>query len=173
MARTTIDPRSNSLPGAAAQYERRPGLHAVGAAAARVARPIVARRGDGVLGRLKADWRAIAGDDVAVTAWPETLGRAGVLKLHVAPTAALELQHRTPLLIERINLFFGRRVVERIALVQGPLPLAAAPPPAAQPDSLSAAAAAALDARLAGIADPALREALCGLGRLVLGRRDG
>jgi hypothetical protein len=161
------------LPGAAAQYERRPGLHAVGAAAARVVRPIVARRGDGVLGRLKADWRAIASDELAAAAWPEALGRAGVLKLRVAPHAALELQHRTPLLIERINLFFGRGVVERIALVQGPLPLAAAPSPVVRPDSLSAAAATALEVRLAGVTDPALRKALCGLGRLVLGRRDG
>ena len=56
--------------------------------------------------------------------WPATLGRDGVLKLRAAPGAALELQHRAPLIIERINLFFGRAAVTRLALVQGPLPLA-------------------------------------------------
>jgi hypothetical protein len=169
MRRPAIDPRDKRLAAAAAAGERRRGFYAVGAVAARVARPIAERRG-GALARLKADWCAIAGDAVAGTAWPEALDRAGRLKLRVATVAALDLQHRTPLLIERINLFFGGRVVERIMLVQGPLPLAAPRRPAAQQDSPDAAAAAALDARLAGVCDPALREALRGLGLLL---RDG
>ena len=45
----------------------------------------------------------------------------------MTPAAALELQHRAPLLIERVNLFFGRPAVTRLILVQGPLPLSAAP----------------------------------------------
>ena len=96
--------------------------------------------------------------------WPSALGRDGVLKLRTASMAALELQHRAPLLIERINLFFGRPVVTRLALVQGPLPLDS-PPNGSPPRSLAAGEADALDERLSGIADPELRAALARLGR--------
>jgi hypothetical protein len=169
MAGRDLEAQRERLAAAAPERERRPGLRAVGGAAARVAGPIVARRGGGILGRLKAEWRAIAGDALADLSWPEALGRDGALKLRVAPHAALELQHRTPLLIERINLYFGHAVVVRIVLLQGPLPLAAAPPAMRPADSPGAAEAAALDARLADIADPALRKALAALGRLVQG----
>jgi len=77
------------------------------------------------------------------------------------------------LVIERINQFFGRSVVARLVLVQGPLPLAA-PLATAMPEPLSAEEAKALDLRLGDIADPELRAALAGLGRLVLaGARRG
>jgi len=81
---------------------------------------------------------------------------------------ALELQHRAPLVVERINLFFGREAVTRLALVQGPLPL---PPPAASPPTrpLAPGEAAALDRQLAGVASVELREALARLGRRVIG----
>ena len=153
--------------GAPRESERRPGLRAAGLAASRVAAPIVARRGGGVLGRLKAEWTAVVGAELAATTWPEALGRDGALKIRVASSVALDLQHRAPLVIERINLFFGHAVVARLVLVQGPLPLPARPRPA-PPAPLTAEAAKALDARLAAVADPELRAALAGLGQLVL-----
>jgi hypothetical protein len=144
------------------------GFRAVGVAVSKLTVPIVARRGGGILVRLKAEWGAIVGPDWAEVSWPATLGRDGVLKLRAAPGAALELQHRAPLIIERINLFFGRAVVTRLALVQGPLPFASqlgrsviAP--------LSQGEAEALDRRLSDIADPDLRAALARLGRAVGG----
>jgi hypothetical protein len=146
---------------------RQGGLRAAGIVAARLAAPIVARRGGGVLGRLKAEWAAVVGAELAAATWPEALGRDGALKLRVASSIALDLQHRAPLVIERINLFFGHAVVTRLVLVQGPLPLAA-PPAAALPAPLAAEAARALDSRLGDIADPELRAALARLGRLVL-----
>jgi len=79
---------------------------------------------------------------------------------------ALELQHRAPLLIERINLFFGRLVVTRLVLVQGPLPLDS-PPSRAGLHSLAVGRTDLDDARLSGIADSQLREALARLGRAV------
>src|SRR5439155_19766717 len=106
---------------------RRQGFRAVGVAVSKLAAPIVTKRGGGVLVRLKAEWAAIVGAEWAAVTWPRALGRDGVLKLNVASLAALELQHRTPLLIERINLFFGRSVVSRLALVQGALPLDSPP----------------------------------------------
>jgi hypothetical protein len=144
------------------------GFRAVGVAVSKLTLPIVARRGGGILVRLKAEWVAIVGPDWAEVSWPTTLGRDGVLKLRAAPGAALELQHRAPLIIERINPFFGRTVVTRLALVQGPLPLA---PGAGRPVifPLPEGEAKALNQRLSVIADPGLRAALAQLGRAVGG----
>jgi hypothetical protein len=142
-------------------------LRAAGIAGSRVAAPIVARHGGGVLGRLKAEWATVLGAELAATTWPEALGRDGALKIRVVSSFALDLQHRAPLVIERINLFFGRAAVARLVLVQGPLPLATRPRPT-PPAPLAAKEAKALDARLAQVADPELRAALAGLGQLVL-----
>jgi len=157
-----------TVPGSAATDERRPGLRAAGLAASRVAAPVAARRGGGVLARMKVDWAAIAGAEFAAASWPLALARGGVLRLLAAPAQALELQHRAPVLLERINLFFGRPVVTRIALVQGPLPVPAAPShphiaPIPAPD------AAALERQLAAVEDAELRAALKGLGHAVIG----
>src|SRR5260370_34675332 len=114
-----------------------PGTSAAVVAASEVPSTIVARRGGGALFRLKAEWAAVVGAELATLTWPESLGRDGALKLRVASHLALELQHRAPLVIERINLFFGRGVAARLILVQGPLPLAAPPAPG-MPAPLSA-----------------------------------
>jgi len=151
--------------------ERRPGFRAAGANLSRIVGPIVARHGGGVLVRLKSEWTAIVGPDIAAATWPESLARGGTLKLHVASAKALEVQHRAPLVIERVNLFFGREAVVRLALVQGPLPLAAPTRlPAVRP--LQPAEAAALDNQLAAVASPDLRDALARLGRRVIAAPD-
>ena len=157
-----------SLTGPAPGSERRQGFRAVGAAVSKLAAPIVAKRGGGILVRLKADWGAIIGPDWGAVTWPTALGRDGVLKLRTASGAALELQHRAPLLIERINLFFGRRAITRLALVQGPLPLTSPPTgPFLRP--LGPDEVKALHERLSDITDPELRDALGRLGRAVIG----
>jgi hypothetical protein len=178
MGRERKGKQTARVTGGPAESERRPdlrqgGMRAAGMSAARIAAPIVARHGGGVLGRLKAEWVAVVGAELAATTWPEALGRDGALKLRVASNVALELQHRAPLVIERINLFLGREAVARLVLVQGPLPLPA-PPATSPPEPLGAEEAKALDTQLGDIADPELRAALARLGRLVLGggRRD-
>ena len=137
---------------------------AVGAAVSKLAAPIIVRRGGGILIRLKAEWAVIVGDDWATVTWPSALTRDGILKLHTACCAALELQHRAPLIIERINLFFGRQAVHRLTLVQGPLPLAPMPR-GPMIRSLSPSETEALDAQLSRVSDPELRAALARLGR--------
>ena len=72
------------------------------------------------------------------------------------------------MIIERINLFFGRAIITRLALVQGPLPLASGGGRPVIPP-LSEGEAKALDQRLSAIADPDLRSALAQLGRAVSG----
>ena len=157
-----------SLTGKPAARERPQGMRAIGVAVSKLGAPIVARRGGGVLARLKAEWGTIIVHDWAEVTWPSALGRDGVLKLRTASGVALELQHHAPLIIERINLFFGRHVVARLTLVQGPLPLAPARGgPIIRP--LTPSEADALDARLCEVDDPELRAALARLGRAVAG----
>jgi hypothetical protein len=161
--------RAPSLTGPDTESERRHGFRAVGLMVSKLAAPVVAKRGGGgVLVRLKADWAAIIGPDWALVAWPAALGRDGALKLCTAPAAAIELQHRAPLLIDRINLYFGRPAVTRLILVQGVLPHPPQPG-IPTPRLLNAGEAEALEGRLSAIADPALRTALARLGRAVIG----
>jgi hypothetical protein len=150
-----------SLPGFATSGERHHGFHAVGWATSKLVAPIVVTRGGGVLVRLKADWAAIVGDWARLT-WPVAFGPDGALKLRTVPTAALELQHSTPLVIDRINLYLGRAAVSRLVLVQAALPLQPEPN-GPQPRSLGDSPPQAGDRRLSGILDPGLRAAL---GRL-------
>lgn len=148
-------------------FAGRHGLRALGVAVSQVAAPILKRR-SGALVRLKSDWPAIVGPAWAPVSWPMALGRDGALRLRVVPAAALDLQHRAPLVIERINLYFGRPVATRLLFVQGLLPLAPPPAAAAPSQPLAAEVAQALDRRLAQIPDPDLRAALARLGRAVL-----
>jgi hypothetical protein len=163
------DQRRSLAISAPVREPRLGGFLAVGVPCAKLAVPVIEKRGGGHLGRLKAVWPAIAGTDWVDLAWPAALARDGALKLVVAPMAALELQHRAPLLIERINLFLGRAVVTRLVLLQAvPSALGRVVPPSRP---LTADEASALEQMLSGITDSELRVALAGLGRAILGSR--
>jgi hypothetical protein len=123
-----------------------------------------------LLARLKLDWPAVVGPELARVTRPERIARSGdtaVLHLRCASAVALELQHETPVLLERIARYIGRGMVDRIAIRQGPLPAPPAHrlPPAPEVD---AGTESALTARLTGVRDPDLADALAGLGRAVL-----
>jgi hypothetical protein len=161
-----------SLPAPAGRSEprrepglRAPGLHAIGIDASRVAAPIVAKSGGGIAARIKAAWPEIVGTEFAAITWPESVSTAGVLRLRVVPPEALALQHRAPLVIERVNAYFGRAVASRIAIIQGPLPSGPAPRPQRAP--IPAADADAIDRQVAGVGDSGLRAALAQLGRAI------
>jgi hypothetical protein len=121
-------------------------------------------------------WPIIVGADLGRRSQPERLRagageRAGVLDVRAPGGLALELQHRAPEIIERINAYFGYRAVARIAIVQGPVaaaPRRKRPPPPTPPDP---AVEEALGNKLAAVADPRLREALRALGRHVESRK--
>jgi len=155
-----------SLTAAAAEDERRQGFRAVGVMTSKLAAPIVVKRGGGILVRLKTDWPAIVGARWASAAWPAGLGSDGALKLHTTPTAAIEIQHRAPLLIERINLYFGRQAVTRLVILQ----CAVTPPRESggtAPRAAAGDAAETFDHRLRDIGDVELRSALARLGKAV------
>ena len=125
--------------------------------------------------RLKADWPAVVGPELARTTRPDALlagrgARAGkALRLKVAGAAALEVQHRSAQIVERVNAYFGHKLIDDVRIVQGVI---SAPPPAPKvmrPDPVAQKAAAE---RTATVQDPDLRAALTRLGaRIASGRR--
>jgi len=146
----------------------RRGLAPVAAAAARVAAPILKKRGLAEA-RILTDWRAIVGATAAERSAPERLLRGrgpeggGTLRLRVAGAWALEFQHMAPELIARINGYFGYPAVSRVQFIQAPLP--AAKRAVAPPAPLKPEAEARLAAITSKIADPDLRERVLALGR--------
>jgi hypothetical protein len=152
--------------------KRRGGLRAIGAEIPHVAGAALGKRGFGEA-QLVTQWEAVIGPDLATKLSPERIvfsrgeRRNGTLRLRVASAFAVEAQHLEPVLIERINAFFGYGAVARLAFVQGP-PLNAAPKPVPL-RTLSADEQREIESRVAGVADPTLRDALMRLGRAVAG----
>lgn len=76
-------------------------------------------------------WPEIVGREIAMYAeplkmqWPrspdETNPEPGTLVLRVEGPAAIEVQHQSGLIIERVNRFFGWHAVGTVALRQAPL----------------------------------------------------
>ena len=115
-------------------------------------------------------WPAIVGESWARDCAPEKLvfprGERSGATLHIRTpgSVAIELQHMEPVLVERINRYFGFRAVARLALTQapvarpGPLP-DAAPPPVTPADEKR------LRETVTAVTDAELRGALLDLGR--------
>ncbi len=113
--------------------KRRGGLRAIAAEIPRIAGVALGKRGFGEA-QLVTQWDAVIGSELAAKLSPERISfprgerRNGTLRLRVASAFATEAQHLEPVLIERINAFFGYGAVARLAFIQGP-PLTAAPAP--------------------------------------------
>ena len=104
------------------------GLRALGETVDAVARPMLGRRGFAG-SRVVAEWASIVGEHLAARSLPERVTRpadgrgGGTLHVRVASGAlAVELQHLEPLIVERINTYFGYLAVARLKLVHGPIP---------------------------------------------------
>jgi hypothetical protein len=162
------------------------GLRALGETVDRLTAPLIGSRRL-LAADLALAWATIAGDRLAAATHPDRLvfppkrRNDGTLHLRVASgAAALEMQHETGRLIDRINAHLGYAAVARLKVVQAPLPPRATAPgsPRPAPPSPSDAPAAdictqtvdaAIDSEvLAGIEDARLRSALAGLGRRLL-----
>ena len=151
------------------------GPRALAAVVAAVTRPLFGRRGlaDGAI---VGDWAAVVGPRLAELSAPERIvyprgeRRQGTLHLRVAGgSLAVELQHLEPLVVERVNGYFGYQAVARLKLIHGPLP---APEPTATPAprALTPAEDEMLRRLLAGVEDRELQGALESLGRAVRAR---
>ena len=153
---------------------RRFGMVPVGIPVGAVTRPLVGRHGFAG-GAMIVDWPAIVGAAIAAYTLPTRVRfppgerSGGTLEIKVANSAfATELQHLEPLIVERINGYFGWAAVARLKLRHGPLPRRPSPAPTA-----AAGATAAPSPRLAGllerVEDPELRAVLERLGRHLAG----
>ena len=159
---------------------RENGFRAIGGLAQKLTSGI-AREGGKVgrgasLMRLKADWPAVVGPELARTTRPDAIlagrgARAGkALRLKVSGAAALEVQHRSGQIVERVNAYFGHRVIDDVRLVQGVI---AAPRPAPRVPRPDPAVEQAMAQRAANVKDPDLRAALARLGARIATDRRG
>ena len=146
------------------------GMVPVALVADRVTRPIFGRHGFAG-GALVMDWPAIVGSAVAAHTLPVRIKfppkerSGGTLEIKVANSAfATELAHLEPLILERVNGYFGWNAVSRLRLKHGPLPQRNSPKAVA----LDPPEAPGVGSLLAGIDDPALKEALDRLGRRIM-----
>ena len=144
----------------------------ISASVEKITKPIFGKRGFGEAA-IVTDWPHIVGATLARRTVPEQIafprsGRTdGTLKLKIDSSAlALELQHLTPQLIDKINTYFGYCAVGRIQIVQGPVPEQQQPDkgPAPIPEDTRRE----LDQRLAFVSDPDLKAALSALGNQLL-----
>lgn len=151
---------------------------ALGLTLGRLTRPVLKKRG-AALADILSRWGEIAGPLLSNETQPERLiyaagaGHAAILEIAVSPAFALELQHLSPLIIEKVNGYFGYKAVSGLRLKQMPIrrasesPVAAAP----KPRPLTPDEQARLAALLGGIGDRDLRQALESLGRSLLGAK--
>ena len=122
-------------------------------------------------------WREIVGERYAGVSSPESIrfpvGRKsdGVLTLVVEGAHAPMMQHVSPVIVERVNRFFGYSAVARVTFKQGVVQLAKAKsrvaPPSLRPIP------ADLGDSLREIADPELRQVLEALARGVAASEGG
>jgi hypothetical protein len=119
-------------------------------------------------------WEDIVGPEIAVhcepikITWPRqgSMGDAeepdpATLVLRCQGPAAIEIQHLSGVIVERINRFLGWRAVDRVALRQAPLARRDKPKP---PPTIDPEAARRIADRMTDITDDHLRAALGRLG---------
>ena len=159
-------------------------LPPIGARVLAVARTAFAKRGFHEA-HVLAHWTEIVGEGLAEFSAPEKLTfprgsasenrgpRGGaVLTIRVDGPAALEIRHLEPQIIERINAYYGYGAVQRLKIIQGPLP------PKRQPRfrkirPLADEERTELAQKLENIDEPGLKEALEKLGERIIGSTGG
>jgi hypothetical protein len=122
-------------------------------------------------------WPEIMGERLSAVSepsaleWPRGRGRedpalGATLVMRVEPGFALEAQHLAPLILDRVNAYFGWRCVERLSIRQGPVPKRTPDERRAlAPDDKCVARAKAI---ASSVADEDLRRSLTELGAMVL-----
>ncbi|HEY1935573.1 MAG TPA: DUF721 domain-containing protein [Acetobacteraceae bacterium] len=149
-------------PDARTPYGPRP----LGALLPRLVRPAF-RSTSPAVAQVLADWEAIVGPVLASVSAPKRL-TAGTLTIACSGPVAMELQHYSTELIERINTHLGSATVKALRFVQTALP---APRPAPVRPPIPPAVIEAAEAAVAGLPDGELRTALAALGRAVMAAR--
>lgn len=119
-------------------------------------------------------WAEIAGPEISAHSeplkiqWPRPVEgqpqEPATLVLRVEGPAALEIQHKSDVLLERVNRFFGWHAVGRLALRQAPLSRRDRPSPPLPPDPKTVAE---ISETLSAVEDEELRAALARLGAAI------
>jgi len=153
------------------------GARPIGAYAARALDPAARARGFATTALL-SEWPAIVGAELAQFTMPDRVvwpkrredgeeagpqrghrGEGAVLVLRVEGPRAIEVQHRSGQILERVNSYFGYRAIAEMRILQAPVTRKASrapsPVPPLDPDALPPSA---------DIEDRGLRAALLRLG---------
>jgi hypothetical protein len=121
-------------------------------------------------------WEDIVGPELARRSeplrltWPrrEDEDSVGTLMIRAEGAYAIEIQHSTTQIIERVNRYFGWRCVGRVTIRQGPVAKRRKPP--APPREPEASAVAEVARKVGPFEDEALGRSVARLGALVKGR---
>lgn len=137
-----------------------------------LADPVFRRRGFAIR-EIVTRWNAIVGEQLAAQSCPEKLvfpvneGSDAALHVRADGPLALELQHLAPLILDRVNTYYGFRAVSRLILHQGPIP--ERPKSRSRPvRRLSREEQQALEHSVSTVHDPELRHALSALGHSII-----
>src|SRR6478736_3365072 len=155
---------------------------AIGAYVANMLDPIARARGFAITSLL-SEWPAVVGEELARFTAPEKVvwprrsedGEAAspqsawrtdgaILVLKVDGPRAIEVQHRSEQILERVNRYFGYRAIAQLRFLQAPVKRAVSTPPTSPPlEELPLPASAAIQ-------DMDLRRALTRLGTFLRGK---
>jgi hypothetical protein len=119
-------------------------------------------------------WADVVGPDMAKHTEPIRFqfqkGKRGhgTLHLKVEGSFAPALQHLAPLLMEKVNMFYGYKVVGKITIIQGPVDNSDSVQKPKKPILISQKNKRNLDLLLEDTKDPELRSVLEGLGKSIL-----
>lgn len=128
-------------------------------------------------------WREIVGEEVAAYSAPERIRwprlasgsqaaarrkLGGTLVIRVADGRAVELQHDSARIIDKVNTYYGYEAITGVSIVHGPLPEGEEGPthrPTPSPEQERR-----VECAVASVEDDSLRRALTRLGRGALAR---
>lgn len=175
VTRSSLDPLEEARARVALRYQRAKRADTLpssfGQAAMRLARKKIPEKGPAI-GRLKLMWAEIVGEQLAKICEPEKIGAASkgkgrVLTVKCIPAASTMVQHQSETIRQRVGATLGGDVRE-VRIIQGPLTRGGTPALKKRKRPLSPDEQAFLSDSVAGITDPALREAVLALGKAVL-----
>lgn len=152
----------------------RKGPRAIAAVLPKIAEPALRKRGFSAA-EIITNWGEIVGQALAEDTSPDRLAfprgarSQGTLHITAPGAVALEIQHLEPVIVERINTYFGYGAVKRIALTQGAVrkktkPVTRAPE---KPRPVNPVRQAEIETRTQDIESETLRDALRDLGKSV------
>jgi hypothetical protein len=96
----------------------------LGRIVAKVVKPVMRKRGFYDVDII-SDWENIVGPEWAKQTSPHKLSfnahtrRSGTLHILVAPGASVLIQHIEPMIIDRVNTYFGFEAVNRLKIIHG------------------------------------------------------